>query len=58
MVFCQHVLYIPNACSVCGAQNMASDPLELEIVADGVSPLWVLGNELNSSARATSALDC
>lgn len=37
---------------------MASDPLELEIVAGGVSPLWVLGTELNSSARATSALDC
>lgn len=36
---------------------MVSDPLELEIVTDGVSPLWVLGTELNS-ARAASALDC
>lgn len=41
-----------------GGQEEASDPLELDLHVILSHPPWVLGTELDASARAASVLNC
>lgn len=47
--FCMHITCAPGAC---GSQKKVSDPLALEL--QSWAPMWMLGMELKSFARAAS----
>ena len=58
--FARTVVHTPyGACSACGVQERAVDPLELELQvvwSNTPTPMWILGIEPRSSVR-TSALN-